>query len=537
MILSTFALVSVCAFPGADVAAKGLGDLELGHVRIDNARVDQRVADAVIDASLERSIVQASTFTITLLDDDRELLRSDLFGQRAQLRFNGLLFEQVQFSKSGDSLPVTFESAGVADLRREKGPRLFRRGANTRKEAAKRLVDTAEWLDFKGEDDVPLKEALLVKKNQNYWAALQAWASQRNWRCFESEGVVYFGSDEWLASLTPRPFMIFERDEAIDNIDFELDSGKRAETATIDCYAKRWAARPGAPVFLPDMGPAAEGMWLVQSIVRSVFSPKATVTLARKQKDRPEPKPEPVSTGSGEGGWQWPVRGTVTGLFGDDRGDHRHEGIDIAGPTGTPIRPTRPGRVALAGNLSGYGNVVYVDHGNGFSSRYAHLSAITCKRGDRLEFSSTLGRRGNSGTSTGPHLHFEILKGGVPQEPLPFLRGKRSGGFGDKGGDVNDSIDADGVKAKIRAVFGRHGRDAIRVAQCESSLRPGATNSYRGADGRRHVVRGLFQISDVHRGSYYPAVHERRLLTADYNIQVAHKIFRDQGWTPWSCKP
>lgn len=87
-----------------------------------------------------------------------------------------------------------------------------------------------------------------------------------------------------------------------------------------------------------------------------------------------------------------------------------HNGIDIPMPTGTPVYPSRSGRVVFAGWMGGYGNVVDVRHSDGYTTRYGHLSRVTVKSGDQVQKGrSMVGRVGSTGVSTGPHLHFEIL--------------------------------------------------------------------------------------------------------------------------------
>ena len=72
----------------------------------------------------------------------------------------------------------------------------------------------------------------------------------------------------------------------------------------------------------------------------------------------------------------------------------------------------------------GYGNYVAIDHGNGFETRYAHLHKIYVKKGDYLKLDDIIGEVGNTGRSTGPHLHYEILYKGQPVDPLPFMQAK-----------------------------------------------------------------------------------------------------------------
>ena len=123
----------------------------------------------------------------------------------------------------------------------------------------------------------------------------------------------------------------------------------------------------------------------------------------------------------------WPVRGWVTSHFGWRESPHgsgtkRHVGLDIAAPIGTPIVAAADGYVIFAAYDRAYGNVMVVDHGYGLTSKYAHCSKFIAETGDRVKRGELIARVGNTGRSTGPHLHFEVREDGVPTNPLKFLR-------------------------------------------------------------------------------------------------------------------
>lgn len=103
----------------------------------------------------------------------------------------------------------------------------------------------------------------------------------------------------------------------------------------------------------------------------------------------------------------------------------RHEGIDLVGPWRAPILATAPGVVTFAGWKGAYGRMVEVDHGYGFKTRYAHLRNFEVKEGDVVSFGQEIGEMGNSGRSTGAHLHYEILFQDRPYDPANFLKAGR----------------------------------------------------------------------------------------------------------------
>lgn len=123
-----------------------------------------------------------------------------------------------------------------------------------------------------------------------------------------------------------------------------------------------------------------------------------------------------------------PIRGDmqINSGFGTraDPLNHRsaiHEGLDFGAPIGTPIYATGEGVVTLASPWDRYGNTVEVDHGNGIVTRYAHMSRIKVKKGQRVTRSTVVGLVGNTGRSTGAHLHYEIRVSDVPKDPIKFI--------------------------------------------------------------------------------------------------------------------
>ena len=97
-----------------------------------------------------------------------------------------------------------------------------------------------------------------------------------------------------------------------------------------------------------------------------------------------------------------------------------HEGMDFSAPPGTPVYATGRGRVVSAGWKSGYGNLIEIDHGYGYLTRYAHLSKISVRQGLEVSRGDLIGEVGNTGKSTGPHLHYEVRLNGTPQNPVNY---------------------------------------------------------------------------------------------------------------------
>jgi murein DD-endopeptidase MepM/ murein hydrolase activator NlpD len=121
----------------------------------------------------------------------------------------------------------------------------------------------------------------------------------------------------------------------------------------------------------------------------------------------------------------WPVEGRLSSSFGMRRQGGFipgiHHGVDIPLPVGTPVRAMLPGRVRFAGTMRGYGEVIWLEHRSGTLTVYAHLSEIDVRTGQQVVGRQIIGRSGASGNVTGPHLHFEVWKGGRPVDPVLVL--------------------------------------------------------------------------------------------------------------------
>ncbi len=102
-------------------------------------------------------------------------------------------------------------------------------------------------------------------------------------------------------------------------------------------------------------------------------------------------------------------------------GGHFHAGIDMAAPAGTAIRAAAAGRALVAWSPGGYGLHLVVVHGGGIATLYGHLESTAVSEGELVEAGQQIGRVGSTGLSTGPHLHFEVRRGGRPVDPTPLL--------------------------------------------------------------------------------------------------------------------
>ncbi len=158
---------------------------------------------------------------------------------------------------------------------------------------------------------------------------------------------------------------------------------------------------------------------------------QAQLQAAQEQEEEQAAAPAPPAPGGGaapsagpvkQGAGQliWPVNGPITSPFGS-RWGRPHEGVDIAVPSGTPIRAADAGSVASAGPTGGYGNYICVQHGGSLSTCYAHLSRIGVSTGDSVGQGDVIGSSGCTGNCFGDHLHFETRENGQAVDPMGYL--------------------------------------------------------------------------------------------------------------------
>jgi murein DD-endopeptidase MepM/ murein hydrolase activator NlpD len=130
--------------------------------------------------------------------------------------------------------------------------------------------------------------------------------------------------------------------------------------------------------------------------------------------------PASLVRGGKDAALAWPLKGVLYGRYGV-RAGRRHDGIDIAAPEGTQVAAAAPGTVIFAGEQSGYGAIVILRHEHGLVTLYAHNSRLLVDEGDHVRRGDPIARVGQTGRTTGPHLHFEVRDGTRPRNPLLYL--------------------------------------------------------------------------------------------------------------------
>ena len=170
-------------------------------------------------------------------------------------------------------------------------------------------------------------------------------------------------------------------------------------------------AQPGKRLYLPPKEKTAGYKKLPLGM-----SAKESRRYAKSSKKKSRSK----SIKTFHGKFIWPVDGKLTSPFGI-RGGRRHDGIDIAAKSGTPIKAAGSGRVVFSGKMRGYGNLILIRHGDDFFTAYAHNKSNKSKKGQTVKKGQVIAYVGRTGRSTGPHLHFEIRNGQKARNPLFFL--------------------------------------------------------------------------------------------------------------------
>ncbi|NEX19882.1 M23 family metallopeptidase [Thiorhodococcus mannitoliphagus] len=184
----------------------------------------------------------------------------------------------------------------------------------------------------------------------------------------------------------------------------------------------------GTPMTIAPLGAAGQGadpLAVVPRIRLITRDQDSVVKAVRVIRAEPTPKSS-MAVGRPSGDWLWPVRGRLTSGFGIRRhpimhAQRFHAGVDLAAPIGTPVRAVAAGRVRTAGRVGGYGGLVELNHGDGWTTRYGHLQQTLVASAQRVEAGEIIATVGSTGLTTGPHLHVEIRRHGQPIDPLTRL--------------------------------------------------------------------------------------------------------------------
>lgn len=194
---------------------------------------------------------------------------------------------------------------------------------------------------------------------------------------------------------------------------------KRLESALQERNSLLKKLRENQQAYKQSLKEAEEDQREIQAKIQSYIRAKEELARANRPGDMP-----PLPSHSGR--FQWPVRGKITSTLGTRvhpvfKTKTVHTGIDISAPNGTPVKAAGTGDVLYSGWLRGYGQIIIMDHGGGYSTVYAHLSRISVSEGQRITAGQVIGNVGDTGVTTGAHLHFEVRIKGDAKDPLKYL--------------------------------------------------------------------------------------------------------------------
>lgn len=242
----------------------------------------------------------------------------------------------------------------------------------------------------------------------------------------------------WIGSLLHNNSQLSERNEELtdtasevlselDSLDAEIDSLKQRagmdEDAQINPARVQAEVPPrGGLATAVDaetmLGAATRRLPSLEALLKGEVRPALEETLsAEAQREAAFPSGKPIA-----------ATASVSSEFGlrpnpfGGRRYEMHEGLDFKGPIGQPIHATASGRIKLAQDGNGYGNHVVIDHGFGYETLYAHLSKMHVEAGDYVKRGDLIGELGNTGRSSGPHLHYGIYRQGQPVNPRYYLK-------------------------------------------------------------------------------------------------------------------
>lgn len=265
----------------------------------------------------------------------------------------------------------------------------------------------------KGTDEV---KTHVVKKGENFWTIAHKYNLTVDdlVKANPDKNPKLIHPGDELSLIVPKPYLTvatYEEKKYIEKIDFDIKYEYSSEMYKDQAVIKRRGVYGKKEVVAKIE--KHNGIEVAKEILKeTIISNPVSQIIIKGTKEIPPLK----ATGI----FITPTRGTLTSGFGM-RWGRMHEGIDLAARVGTPIKAADGGVVTFAGWKSTYGYMVEIDHGGGFTTRYAHCSKIYVKKGEKVYKGKIIAAVGNTGRSTGPHLHFEVRKYGKPENPYKYL--------------------------------------------------------------------------------------------------------------------
>ncbi|WP_352420469.1 M23 family metallopeptidase [Proteiniborus sp.] len=256
----------------------------------------------------------------------------------------------------------------------------------------------------------------VVEKGENYWTIAQKYNISVNdlEKANPNKNPKLIHPGDELSLVVPKPFLTvatYEEKTYTEDVAFEVEY-EYSDSMYKDEKSVKKKGQVGKNEIVAKIE-KHNGIEVAKEILKETILSQPVAQIVVKGTKNPPPK-------QGTGSFQMPTRGTLSSRFGK-RWGRMHEGIDLAARIGTPINAADGGTVTFAGKNGSYGYMVEINHGGGFTTRYAHCSKLYVKKGDKVYKGQKIAAVGNTGRSTGPHLHFEVRKNGVPQNPYNYI--------------------------------------------------------------------------------------------------------------------
>lgn len=266
----------------------------------------------------------------------------------------------------------------------------------------------------RGTDEVKIHK---IEKGENYWVIADKYQITPDDLINANPDVkperLQIGQE--ISLVVPKPFLTVvttEKAEYLEDIPFETEYEDTSVLYKEEYRVKR--AGDSGEREIEAKIVKENGIEVDREILKETITKEPTTKIVLRGTKEPPPK---IGTGS----FSKPTsRGYITSAFGW-RWGRRHEGIDIGMPTGTPVKAADGGKVTFAGWRGAYGYLVIINHGANMETYYAHNSKLLVKKGDKVFKGQTIAHSGNTGRSTGPHLHFEVRKNGTPVNPTKYI--------------------------------------------------------------------------------------------------------------------
>lgn len=433
---------------------------------------------------VELTTSEVSQVVFTVRDPNLDLLRSGRLSLGSPVTYRDLKMEVAAVETGGtavETVQVTARPRSVQRLRGERGVEVVTNSSSSDYviAAARRVgLEVVAEPSAVREHVTRTQDTTTNAQPPSTWDVIGDLAAQLGFIYFEASGVLYFARPSWLLTRDGVKTHVVRHPRAVESGELSpqtvpscrrtADSSPPVEISVALDFDDGAAIRPGDALRLIGV-PTFDDTYLVTSVPLELGAPLVTVSAATPVDPEPRPAEKElleelfhIETPSdvqalldedwaldqvpGEttlrphagSVWTWPAVGTVTSRWGAARpGGRRHAGIDIAGPVGRHIHAARDGVVTRRAVAGGYGNLLEITHNAttigasswsrgvtvnpGFMTRYAHLSGYAVRMGDRVSRGQVVAFMGNTGVSSGPHLHFEIHKNGSAQDPERYL--------------------------------------------------------------------------------------------------------------------